>query len=73
MGLTMGEAQVIIQNLKGGEMTLWPCIPHGDEEDKKVIHATGYRYHNNAPSIGPWSTPIAIRIFMRYILSNSTY
>ena len=32
MGLTMGEAQVIAQDR--GEDTLWPYIPHWDEEDK---------------------------------------
>ena len=34
IGLTMEEAEVIDQDRKGGEMTLWPYVQHGDEEDK---------------------------------------
>ena len=36
MGLTMGEAQVIAQDRKRWNMTLWPYVPHihGNEEDK---------------------------------------
>ena len=34
MGLTMGEARVIAQDVIGGEETLWIYVPHWDKEDK---------------------------------------
>ena len=41
MALTIGVGgEVIAQDRKGGEMTLWPYVPHGDEENKQTFFWT---------------------------------